>query len=91
MSNDNTQYLSFSTDAATLKRIADAVQEICDSKTRIAGEKDFIKDAIASLHEEVGIQKDEIRYLVDSHFKQSNEEKVEKITTLAEIYELVFK
>lgn len=88
---DQTQYLNFSTDEATLKQIRDAVQEICDSKTRIQGEKDFIKDAISKLHEEVGIQKDEIRYLVDSHYKQSNDEKVEKITTLADIYDKVFK
>ena len=54
-----------------LKRIKDAMQEISNSFTRIESEKDFQKEALASLEEDVGIPKKYLRKMARIYHKQN--------------------
>jgi archaellum component FlaC len=54
-----------------LKRIKDAMQEISNSFTRIEAEKDFQKEALVSLEEDVGIPKKYLRKMARIYHKQN--------------------
>lgn len=70
------------------KRLVGAMKEISDSMTRVDAEKDFQKEAIDSVSEDLGLEKKYIRKLATiyhkqnmTQFKQENEE----VETLYEI------
>lgn len=54
-----------------LKRIKDAMQEISNSFTRIESEKDFQKEALEALEEDVGIPKKYLRKMSRIYHKQN--------------------
>jgi len=56
---------------ADRKKIRDALQEINNSMTRIAGEKDFIKEAIAELSKNFEIDKKTLNRMAKVYHKQS--------------------
>lgn len=70
------------------KRLVGAMKELSNSMTRVEAERDFQKEAIDSVAEELGLEKKYIRKLATiyhkqnmTQFKQENEE----VETLYEI------
>lgn len=73
---------------ADRKRLVDAMKELSNSMTRVEGERDFQKEAIDAVAEELNLEKKYIRKLATiyhnqsmTQFKQENEE----VETLYEI------
>lgn len=79
-----------STDADK-KRIKDCVIEISNSMTRIAAEKDFIKEAILSCCDDVEIDKKHLRKMATIYYKQNLSEVVGEIEEVEALYENVIQ
>lgn len=77
-----------STDKQKLKG---AVQELNDSLTRVAAERDLQKEIINKMAEELGLDKKLIRRLGKTYFKANFSEEVENNTAFEEFYEGVLK
>lgn len=69
------------------KRIKGCIEEISNSLTRIAAERDFIKEAIASCCDDVEIDKKYLRKMANIHFKQNLSEVVTEADDLETLYE----
>lgn len=72
-----------------LKRIKDAMQEISNSFTRIESEKDFQKDALAALEEDVGIPKKYLRKMSRIYHKQNMNQLKSEMETIDFLLEKV--
>ena len=79
------------TDPIILKKLKDCIQEMSDSMTRIASERDFIKEAIKANSEELQIDKKVIRSLAKVYFKDEMRKKIGETDDLAALYSVVFK
>lgn len=71
------------------KRLKGTIQELNDSMTRIAAERDLQKEAIDDLHDELGIDKKVIRRLAKTYFNANFQTEQEEHKTFEEFYELV--
>lgn len=58
------------------KKIMDAMGEISASMTRVEGEKSYIKETIADLHEKFGIPKKMLNRFARAHHKSSFHEEL---------------
>jgi len=76
---------------ADKKRIKDCVIEISNSMTRIAAEKDFIKEAILGCCDEVEIDKKHLRKMATIYYKQNLSEVVGEIEEVEALYENVIQ
>jgi cell division protein FtsB len=76
---------------ADKKKIADCIREIDASMTRIDSEKDFIKEAIADLQDQVGVPKKYIAKMARIYHKQNLAEVTTEISDLEELYTQVIK
>jgi hypothetical protein len=77
------------TNPEELKKIKGALQEISDSKTRIEGERDFIKDVITALYEEhkdKGITKKQLNKMATVYHRRNFKSEV----TSAEEFEILY-
>jgi hypothetical protein len=72
-------------------KIADCIREIDASMTRIDAEKDFIKEAIVNLHDQVGVPKKYIAKMARIYHKQNLAEVTTEISDLEELYTQVIK
>lgn len=72
-----------------LKRIKNAMQEISNSFTRIEAEKDFQKEALESLEEDVGIPKKYLRKMARIYHKQNMSQIKSEMETLDFLLEKV--
>lgn len=72
-----------------LKRIKNAMQEISNSFTRIEAEKDFQKEALESLEEDVGIPKKYLRKMARIYHKQNMNQIKSEMETLDFLLEKV--
>jgi hypothetical protein len=73
------------------KKIADCIREIDASMTRVDAEKDFIKEAIADLYDQVGVPKKYISKMARIYHKQNLAEVTTEISDLEELYTQVIK
>lgn len=71
------------------KKLKGAIQELNDSMTRIASEREFIKESINTLHDELGIDKKVLRRMAKTYFNASFNFEKEEQQTFEEFYELV--
>lgn len=74
---------------ADRKRIADAMKEISNSMTRIDSEKDFQKEALNDLSEEVGISKKYLAKMARIYHKQNLSEVTGEMEDIQELYETI--
>lgn len=74
---------------ADRKKLKNAISELNDSLTRDASEKDFRKEVIDNLSEELGLDKKLIRKLARTYFKATYNTEREDFSTFEEFYELV--
>ena len=77
-----------STDADK-KRIKDCIIEISNSMTRIAAEKDFIKEAILNCCDEVEVDKKHLRKMATIYYKQNLAEVVSEVEDVEALYESI--
>lgn len=74
---------------ADRKRIKDCIIEISNSMTRIAAEKDFIKEAILSCCDEVEVDKKHLRKMATIYYKQNLAEVVSEVEDVEALYESI--
>lgn len=71
------------------KKFKDALQEIANSKTRIAAENDLIKDIIADLSESFELPKKTVSKLAKVYYKQNMSQEAQEFDELETLYEEV--
>ena len=71
------------------KKLKNAISELNDSLTRAASEKDFQKEVIDNIAEELGLDKKLIRKLASTYFKATYNTQREDFSTFEEFYEVV--
>jgi hypothetical protein len=71
---------------ADLKALKSSMKEMSDSMTRMAGERNFIKDEIDALFEKYNIPKKLIRRIAKTYHKQSFQEEVSDDNEFEAIY-----
>ena len=74
---------------ADRKRIKDCIIEISNSMTRIAAEKDFIKEAILNCCDEVEVDKKHLRKMATIYYKQNLAEVVSEVEDVEALYESI--
>ena len=71
------------TDKDKLKGV---IKELNDSMTRVAAEKEFQKEAITKVCEELGVEKKLIRRMAKTYFKANFNDEVEENNTFEDFY-----
>lgn len=71
------------TDKDKLKGV---IKELNDSMTRVAAEKEFQKEAITKVCEELGLDKKLIRRMAKTYFKANFNDEVEENNTFEDFY-----
>lgn len=74
---------------ADRKRIKGAMEEISNSFTRIQAERDFQKDALQSLEEDVGIPKKYLRKLARVYHQQNMTQLMNEMETIDTLLDAV--
>lgn len=74
------------TNPADIKKIRQGFVEISGAYTRAAGEKDFIKESVASLAEEFNIPKRVVSKMAKVFYKQNFKEVQEEAEEFAQAY-----
>lgn len=73
------------------KKFNQALQEISNSMTRIAAEKDLIKEIVSDLSEKFELPKKTINKLAKIYFKQNFSQEAQQFDELETLYEEVVK
>jgi len=72
-----------------IKKIIDAVEVINDSMTRVAAEKDLVKDTVNKIHEETGFPKKLLRRIARTHYNRSFEMDLQENRDFESTYETI--
>jgi len=72
---------------ADKKRIKGCIEEISMSMSRMAAEREFIKEAIESCADDVEVNKKHLRKMANIHHKQNLSEVVGEIEDVEALYE----
>lgn len=76
---------------ADREKLFKGLQEISNSMTRVEAEKDFQKDAVARIANEVDIDKKMIRKLANVYHKQNKTQMQQEQEELFELYDAITK
>ena len=76
---------------ADRKKLLDAIRECSNSMTRIAAEKDFIKEAVKTVCEDLKLPKRLVNRLVKVYHKQNYDEEVATHEQFEQLYETIVK
>lgn len=68
------------------KKIKDAIIEISDSMTRIAGERDFINEAVKAIADEFELSKKDLKKMARIYYKQSFQTEQAEMAELESLY-----
>lgn len=71
------------------KRIRNAMEEISNSYTRVEAERDFVKDAINALSEEVDVPKNILRKMARIYHKQNMQDVVAEVEDIEALMESI--
>ena len=88
MTNTTTNIILPSTDEDK-KRIRGAMEEISNSYTRVEAERDFVKDAINELSDDVGIPKNILRKMARIYHKQNMADVVSEVEDIEALMESI--
>jgi len=77
------------TDPAAKKKIRDGLDEISHAKTRVAAERDLIKEIINKLHEDHNIEKKILRKMAKVHHEASFDDEVAENDEFEILYETI--
>ena len=73
------------------KRLRGAIQELNDSMTRVAAERELQKDTIAKVFEELGVDKKLVRRMAKVYYKANYSQEVEENENFEKFYTKVLK
>ena len=71
------------------RKVADAIEVLNDSMTRVAAERDLVKETVNKLHEEIGFPKRLLRRLAKTHYNRSFEMDTQENRDFESAYETV--
>lgn len=71
------------------KRIRDAMEEISNSYTRVEAERDFVKEAINNLAEDVDVPKNILRKMARIYHKQNMQDVVAEVEDIEALMESI--
>lgn len=71
------------------ERLLNAIKEIDNSLTRVSAERDFQKDAITSVAEDLDLEKKYVRKLATIYHKQNLSQVQQETEEVFELYELI--
>lgn len=74
---------------ADRKKLLGAIKEIDNSMVRIAAERDFQKDAIDAISDELGLEKKYVRKLASIYNKQNMSQVQQETEEVIELYEMI--
>ena len=77
--------------AEDIRKVADAIEVINDSMTRVASEREYQKETINVISEELGLDKKLVRRLAKVYFKSNFNEEVEENKNFEDFYANVVK
>ncbi len=72
-----------------IKKIVDAVNVINDSMTRVATERDLVKETVNRIHEETGFPKKLLRRIAKTHYQRSFEMDLQENRDFESTYETI--
>lgn len=73
------------------KQLKEAVQQLNDSMTRMAAERDFQKETINNVFDKVGVDKKLVRRMAKVYFKANYSQEQEENRAFEEFYDGVMK
>jgi hypothetical protein len=73
------------------KELKEAVQQLNDSMTRVAAERDFQKESINNISDKTGVDKKIIRRMAKAYFKANYSQEQEENRNFEEFYDGVMK
>ncbi len=73
------------------KELKEAVQQLNDSMTRVAAERDFQKESINNISDKTGVDKKIIRRMAKVYFKANYSQEQEENRNFEEFYDGVMK
>ena len=71
------------------ERLLNAIKEIDNSMTRVAAERDFQKDAINAVADELDLEKKYVRKLASIYHKQNLSQVQQETEEVFELYDLI--
>jgi cyanate lyase len=71
------------------ERLLNAIKEIDNSMTRVAAERDFQKDAINAVADELELEKKYVRKLASIYHKQNLSQVQQETEEVFELYDLI--
>lgn len=71
------------------KKLKGAIQELNDSMTRVAAERDLQKETIVKICEDLGLDKKLVRKMGKTYFKANFNSEVEEQKTFEEFYDII--
>ena len=89
--HNNTSVNVSSLNETERKRLKKGIMELNDSFTRVSAERDLQKEIIATLHDELGVDKKLLRRMAKAYFKANFGEEVEENKAFEESYDLIIK
>ena len=73
------------------KKLRGAINELNDSMTRTAAERDLQKETINEGFEELGVDKKVVRRMAKAYYKANFNEEIEENKNFEEMYDVVMK
>lgn len=73
------------------KKLRGAINELNDSMTRTAAERDLQKETINKVFEDLGVDKKVIRRMAKAYYKANFNEEIEENKNFEEMYDVVMK
>lgn len=73
------------------KELKEAIQQLNDSMTRVAAERDFQKDSINAIFDKTGVDKKIIRRMAKVYFRANYSQEQEENRNFEEFYDGVMK
>jgi cyanate lyase len=71
------------------KRLKKVIQDLNDSLTRVSSEKEYQKEAIASVSEDLGLNKKLVKRMATVYYKSNFKDEIETQKEFEEFYEMV--
>ena len=71
------------------KKLKGAIQELNDSMTRVAAEKELQKEIITKICDDLGLDKKLVRKMGKTYFKANFNSEVEEQKTFEEFYDII--
>ena len=72
-------------------KLLKVIRECSDSLTRISGEREFVKEAVAEISKQLQLPKPVIKKMIKVYFKQNYDEEVAVQDQFETLYETVVK